>query len=105
MLLLIAIFIGLALVFIEQRLEAQEDDRKIRLLKSDIEKLEFQKQELSLELGRERNRVIFSLSDSNTLPLSAADVMTVPLPDNACTSSDAPDSRISLLTRDTAQRP
>lgn len=105
---LISIIVGLALVFVEQRLEAQEYDRKIRSLKGEIEKLDLQKQELSMELGREKSRALFSIADSNSLPLSASDVITVNLADNKQeTPSDnksAP-SLLSFFFRDSTVKP
>lgn len=73
---ILSIMIGYALLFTEQRIESREKKLEISRLMQESETLNARKQELTVLIETERNRLIQQSRNMGT-PLSAKDVVNI----------------------------
>ena len=76
---LLLIFICLALIFIDQRLEAKNYQQRLNTLKSELEMIDFQKRDLMLKINKEQSRVLGYSITSNAVPVTMKDIIIVPI--------------------------
>lgn len=67
----------MALILIEQRLEARENEQKIRRLKTDIENIEMTRREMVLLIQKEESRLNMHKLPDNYQPITRADVRSI----------------------------